>query len=281
MDEQRVSDALLRRFLLGQTNDDERQLIETLFITDPVLKERILLAEQDLIEDYIEDCLDTDDRKSFLSQYAQSSADQRKLRIMQTLKDRAAREANAQPVSPSGMSFWHRLFAGFNLKPVFVIPIAAASMIAIAIAIFWVNRKPEQESKEYLVKQYELSQINDPSRLREAPPGMKVQELAPVSVRGVEQRELTMRDNAQPIELQLAWIQRESFPSYRVSIQLIGDNKPFALDNLHPEGDGGKTIRILLPAHWLKRGTYRIELSGLDSNGVVGPVEEYSFSVNG
>src|SRR5215475_3601443 len=147
MNEQPVTDALLRRFLLGQANDDERQLIESLFITDPVSKERIFAAEQDLIEDYVEDCLDIEDRKSFLSQYAQTSTDERKLRIMKSLKDFAVKEATAPPANPSGISFWNRIFAGFKLKPVFVIPITVTSMVAITIAAFWLGRRPEPRGR--------------------------------------------------------------------------------------------------------------------------------------
>jgi len=279
MNEQPVTDALLRRFLLGQTNDDERQLIESLFITDPVSKERILAAEQDLIEDYVEDCLDSEDRKRFLLQYAQTSTDQRKLRIMKSVKDWAVKEATVPPVNPARITFWHRIFAGFKLKPVFVIPIAATSMVVIIIAVFWLSRTPDQGRKEYLARQQELAQLNDPARQREVPSPSKVQELTPVSVRGVEQRELTTEDNAQEVELRLAWIQRESVPSYRASIQRVGDDESFSLGNLQAEG--GKTIRILLPAHFLKRGTYRIELSGVDSSGAVRSAEEYTFSVNG
>ncbi|HEY0724697.1 MAG TPA: hypothetical protein VGD41_12035, partial [Pyrinomonadaceae bacterium] len=219
MNEQPVTDALLRRFLLGQANSEERQLIESLFITDPVSKERILAAEQDLIEDYIENCLDTEDRKSFLLQYAQSATDQRKLRIMKSVKDWAVKETNTPRVNPAGISIWNRLFAGIKLKPVFVIPIAAASMVAITIAAFWLSRRPDEGSKEHLVKQEELVRLNDPANLREVPSQVKVQEFAPVSVRGVEQRELTLQDNSQVMELRLAWIQRENFPSYRASIQ--------------------------------------------------------------
>jgi len=281
MNEQPVTDALVRRFLLGQANDDERQLIESLFITDPVSNERILAAEQDLIEDYLEDCLDTEDKKSFLLQYGRTSSDQRKLRIMRSVKDWAVKEANAPPVRSSEISFWNRFFAGFKLKPVFVIPVAATSLVVITIFAFWLSRKPEDGIEEHLVMQQKLVQLNDSTSLREALPQMKVQELTPVSVRGVEQRELTTQDNAQVIELRLAWIQQDSFSRYRASIRRVGDDKAFTLDSVPAEGDGGKTIQIRLPPHFLKRGAYQIELRSIDAKGSVGLAEEYSFSVSG
>ena len=57
MKEESITDALLREFLLGKINDEERERIEDLFLTDSQTKERVLALEQDLIEDYLENSL--------------------------------------------------------------------------------------------------------------------------------------------------------------------------------------------------------------------------------
>ena len=44
MKEESVTDGLLRQFLLGRVDDEERQRIESLFITDPQSRERVLAA---------------------------------------------------------------------------------------------------------------------------------------------------------------------------------------------------------------------------------------------
>src|SRR5215216_527432 len=235
MKEQPVTDALLRQFLLGHVDDKERQRIETLFMTDLISKERILAAEQDLIEDYLEDSLDIADKNSFLLHYAETSAQQRKLRIMKSVKDWAVREANVSRVSPPPISIWNRLLTGLKLKPVFVIPIAVTAVIAITIAAFWLNRNAEQRGIEQ-----EIAQLNLPASLLEALPQMTSRELVPVAVRSVEQgAELTIPEDIRVVELRLAWIQKENYPSYRALIQRVGDNKSLTIDNLHADGDSG------------------------------------------
>ena len=52
MKEEAATDVLLRQFLLGKIDDEARQRIECLFLTDSLTKERILAAEQELIDDY-------------------------------------------------------------------------------------------------------------------------------------------------------------------------------------------------------------------------------------
>ena len=277
MKEQPVTDALLRQFLLGHVDDKERQRIETLFMTDLISKERILAAEQDLIEDYLEDSLDIADKNSFLLHYAETSAQQRKLRIMKSVKDWAVREANVSRVSPPPISIWNRLLTGLKLKPVFVIPIAVTAVIAITIAAFWLNRNAEQRGIEQ-----EIAQLNLPASLLEALPQMTSRELVPVAVRSVEQgAELTIPEDIRVVELRLAWIQKENYPSYRALIQRVGDNKSLTIDNLHADGDSGKFIPMRLPASILKRGLYRIELTGINAGGAVGTTEEYNFTVSG
>ena len=49
MKEEKVSDALLRQFLLGTTDEEEREHIEGLFLTDSDLRDRVLAIEQEYI----------------------------------------------------------------------------------------------------------------------------------------------------------------------------------------------------------------------------------------
>ena len=57
MNEEILTDALLREFLLGKVDDEEVARIESLFLTDSEARERVLVIEQELIEDYLENSL--------------------------------------------------------------------------------------------------------------------------------------------------------------------------------------------------------------------------------
>ena len=270
MNDETVTDALLREFLLGKVNEEERQQIESLFLTDPQLKERVLGVEQDLIEDYLEGALSADDADRFVSRYAQTPEQRRKLRITKSIKDWAMAAA-AQP-QPATVTYWHRLRQRFRSKPAFVIPLVVTALVVIVVAAIWLSRRAEHSAIEQ-----ELAQLNAPSNVQELPVSL---ELSPVTPRGIESQSLNLRAQRGVVVLRLVWIQTEKYPSYQASIRRVGDNKFDTVGNLQPENDG-RAIRIKLPAHLLSRGTYQITLTGLAPDGSTSPTAEYTFNVSG
>jgi len=279
MREETVTDAALRQFLLGDVDDEERQEIESLFVTDSVARDRILTAEQDLVEDYLEDSLTAADKEKFLSLYAGTPAQRQKLRITKSIKDWAAGEQKATAVSPSATSFWGRLSARLGLKPMFVIPIAATAVIAIVIALVWLNSRTEERNRQAALNQ-ELARLNDPASLRQTLPGLVLLTLRPGSVRGVvAQQELIKAADTQIVELRLAWTQREHYPSYHAVVRRVSSNESLTPPSLHGDEDGN-TIRLRIPVRFLTRGVYQVEVSGIGADGSIGPSEEYQFTIS-
>lgn len=279
MKEEVVTDALLREFLLGRVNDDERERIENLFLTDSVTRERVLSLEQDLIEEYLEDTLTEEDREIFISRYAQTDEQRRQLRITKSIKDWALREALAPQTPAATLPVWNRLWAHLKLKRVYVVPIAAVAVIAIIIAVVW--RNSQVERRKHLAVEQELAQLNSPASLRESLPQTTSLELKPVTGRGIEQAtELKRRADISFFELRLPWIGKERYSTYRVEIRNVASDESFKIPNVQPADDSGNVIRLRLPAHMLKRGHYQIHLSGVADDGSVSRSEEYSFSVS-
>ena len=273
-----VTDALLREFLLGKLGDEQREQIESLFLTDSEMRESVLALEQDLIDDYLEDSLTPEDKKRFISRYAQTDEQRRKLRITKSIKDWAVRDAMAPQAAATTISVWSRFWTRLRLQPVFVVPIALMIVIAIVLAIIWLNSEIEQ--RKHLAVEQELAQLNSPTSLREVPSQTIFLELKPVTVRGVEpQPELKLSADNRIVELRLPWIQKEHYSTYRAEVRRIG-GESFTIPNLQAENDG-QSIRIRLPAHFLHRGHYQINLSGISNDGSANPPEEYSFTVAG
>jgi len=274
MKEETVTDAALRQFLLGDVDDEERQRIESLFVTDALSRERILTAEQDLVEEYLEEALTPADKKKFLIQFGSTPAQRRKLRITKSIKDWANRESK---VATSATTFWGRLSARLGLKPMFVIPIAATAVLAIVIALVWLNSRIDERNRQAALNQ-ELARLNEPASLRETPAGLISLTLRPGSVRGSEaQQELVKAPDTQTVELRLVWTQKERYPGYRAVIRRVSSNESFDLPVLHAENDGNR-IRLRIPARLLTRGVYRVELTGIAADGSISPSEEYQFT---
>ena len=278
MKEESVTDALLREFLLGKLRDEDRERVEDLFLTDSSMRERVLALEQDLIDDYLEDSLNQEDKERFLSRYAQTDEQRRKLRITGAIKDWAVREARApHPAAPT-LSVWSRIWTWLRLKPRFVVPIAITIVIAIVLAIVWLNSREEQ--RKHLAIEQELAQLNSPASLREVPPQITPFDLRPVSVRsGQPQTELKIPVEISFIELRLPWIQNERYSMYQAEVLRVGDREAFTIPNLQAESNGRYTIRLRLPAQMLIRGDYQINLTGLSTDGSAKSSEEYSFVV--
>jgi hypothetical protein len=274
MKEEVLIDAVLREFLLGKVDDEESARIESLFLTDSEAREKVLVIEQELIEDYLEDSLTAEDRQKFLLRYGQTAAQLQQLRITKAIKDWAVRE-NASQTVPAGLSTWERLRTIF-LRPVFVIPIAVTAIIVIVIAGVWLNHRMKRAAIEQ-----ELAQLNTPANLREGPPQMISMELTPIAVRSLErQKEFKKSAEIQIVELRLPWIQKERYSTYQAEVRRAGDDESFTIPNLQAESDGLSTIRLRLPVDFLNRGQYQVRLSGIDSRGATGITEEYAFTVD-
>jgi len=281
MKDESVSDALLRQFLLDKLDDEERERIESLFLTDSAMRDRVLAAEQDLIEDYLEDSLSSTDREAFVLRYAQTAEQQRKLRITRSIKDwaiaeDAAREVKVVGAGASAGSLWSRLWERLRLRPVFVVPIVAVVILAVVFAVIWVDRRREQSALEQ-----EVARLNDPSSFRAVPSRPDTLVLAPGTLRSGEgQHPIKPRADEPFVELHLNWTQ-ERFPNYQAEVRRLSDDSTVAIPSLSTASaaDAGKTLRLRLPPRFLTRGTYRIQVNGIAADGTKSSTEEYSFTV--
>lgn len=279
MNEEPVSDTLLRRFLLGEVDDQERQRLESMFVTGALSNERVMAAEQLLLDEYLDNSLTAAERERFLAQYGETPAEQRRLRIAESIQHLAAAGSEVTAVGAAAESRWSRLRARLRLKPVFMIPIAAMAIIAIIVAVVVLNTK-WQERNTHLAMEKELARLNSPQMLREVSPTMSPLSLTPGTVRSADaEKELTPQADAEFVELHLLWTQKARFSSYQATIRRFDSDEKFAIPPLQLE-NGSNVIRLRLPTRFLTRGLYQIEISGVAANGAVEPAEEYMFVVN-
>ena len=276
MNEETVTDALAREFLLGKLDDAARARVEDLFLTNAGVRERVLVAEQDLIEEYLEDSLTIPDRERFVSLYTKTPEQRQKIKITELIKRVAAAERRSVQIIPAQMSVWNRLRARLRLRRALMAPIAIILLIAIAIVAVWLNSRTGRRS----AIEEELVQLNAPASLREVPAQMVSLELSPVTVRSAESvAELKTSADTQLVELRLPWNQKEHYSTYQASIQRLGGGQSYVLPPLTAESNGKYVVRLRLPVHLLHRGQYQIQLSGIGPNGVAGFAEEYQFTV--
>lgn len=283
MKEQLVTDAQVRRFLLGDVDDSERQAIESIFMSDAESNEKILLAEDDLFEDYLENSLTAADRNRFLAQYGNTAKQRRKLRIAGSVKEYAIGEGQmSHPVVSAARKGNTFLAALRPLNWRILIPVAAILLIVCAVAGVWLigSRRLAREDGRRLAVEQELAQLNMNASAGELPPGTFSLVLPPVAVRSVQsQNQLQPGPGTQLVELRLIWIQKP-YPGYQALLRRVGNSDQYTISNLHIRRDqGGTTVPLRLPSHLLRRGLHQVVLSSIDSSGAAGPSEEYTFTI--
>ena len=282
MEDARVTEQAARSFLLGDVDDSERQRIESLFLTDGAIRERILLVEDSLLDDYLDGSLASAEAKKFRSRYANDPTQQRKLRIARSIRQHAI--ANSQTVSTPAAVFerprltWSR----FDLRV--VAPVFASLLILVIIAAVWIavrmNRTAGERNQQAAIER-QLAELNSPASLKAKPPQMISTALAPVSLRSVNSAsELTLKSSSQVVELNLLWTQREEYLSYQAELSRVGRTKVFKLPPLQLEKDkDGRLVRLRLPADLLEAGLYRITLTSPKDDGTPWATEEYDFLI--
>ena len=279
MKQETLSDALLREFLLGKIDNDERVRIESLFLIDAEAKQRVLEAEELLSEDYLENSLTPGDKEIFLSIYAQTAAQRQSLRITRSIKEWAVVENGVPQIVPANIAVRSGLPGWLLFRPILFVPIGVAIAIVVVIAMVWLNSRTRQG---HLAIEQELAQLNAPASLREVSPQMVSLDLSPVTLRSAERQvELKTSAGVQIVELRLPWFQNEYPSSYEAEIRRIGDEDSFTIHNVPAESGGRYITRIRLPAHILRPGQYEIRLSVIAANRATNLAAVYQFTVAG
>lgn len=254
MNDPNFTDELLRNFLLGRVDELQREQIEDSFLVDPEIRERLLIEEQELTEDYLEGSLASEDKERFLSRYAQTPEQRQQLQIARSLKKYAAREAVPLVDIPPDSTV---------RRPVFVAMVMVA--IVVLVVSVWVFMSSRGNNLEVELARVNHSAIEVPSQK------LKIR---PLAMRG-EGAQVEVTREAGIVELQLTSLQIQQYPQYRARLRRVGDDQSFAIPDLQPRNDDGYFIPVKIPAHRLEPGIYQLELSGATSNIWV----EYVFSV--
>lgn len=91
-------DTRARRYLLGQTSDDESSALESEYFADEGALDRVAGAEDALIDDYLAGVLSSEDRERFERHYLASPEHRERVEAVGRLSGAVARRWNVSPV---------------------------------------------------------------------------------------------------------------------------------------------------------------------------------------
>lgn len=277
----------LRRFLLGELGEDERQHVEEQFVVDPEYRERVLAAEDDLIEDYAEGSLSEAERRQVVARILSTPDRRQKLRTALLIKTYVKVETAAHsPPMDEKIERLERRYAGARglRRPYVFVPLAAALLIALGFGVLKLvelKRQNELRAREQARREAverELARLNDASAAGPAAPYSVT--LAPVFVRGLKAApEVSPPAGADVVELRLVLV-GGGYETYRAVLQKLDDPTPLTIPGLRAKDSSGQqTIHLKIPARLLTRGDYQVGLSGLGAGGRYEETGEYNFRV--
>jgi anti-sigma factor RsiW len=243
-----ADETLLRRYLLGTVSPQSREDLETrLFSDDRLFWERISIAEDELVSDYVQQALSTEERQDFENHFLCTDERRAKVEFAKALHTYVE-----QPqTSRESRTGW---FSRPMLSPGWALATAALLLMVIQLPRFMAGRSGDGTTSGVVA-------ITLPSGLTRAAGG----ELARVRLNA----------NTHVAQLQLD-PGSTPYPTYRASVYHV-DGDEFIVDmKVTPTPSG---VTLTLPAALLPEGDYYIRLQGISPNAEPVQLSRYDFRV--
>lgn len=306
MAELTTEDLRMRQFLLGELDEQEREELEQRVLAEAGIRDKLLMAEDDLIEEYLEGFLKAEERENFLRQFLAIPHQRNKLRLAKSLRrfSRSDADIDTVRIAPQVLSetvidsvpierarisedqldtvrndpletvsIEPRLFRG---KLLVYAPIAAVVLVAITIGSVWYVKYRRSVIQKQAIER-ELAQLNTSGEQNLPSDQIYTLVVAPTSTTNIVSS-ISSTFKGPVVELWL--LPRKQTARYDALLQKEGSPDQFQISNLHfQNGAGGRVVRLRISMRLLTPGVYRVQLDGLATDGRVVGTDEYSFKL--
>jgi len=259
------------QYLLGQARSEDVPLLEEKLVTDSEFFEELLIAEDELIDQYLSHELSESEREQFNNHFLSTPERQRKLRFGQafsayadavepvseqnTVRPKVINDIPDVPEPPPKP--WYFRFLP-SQKPLLAYSLTAAVvLIAGTFALIGLNSLRTSRGSTLAV----VLAPGGPSRSG-----------------GEEIKTISVPSDVGTLQVQLL-LRGDDYTSYDVTLR-DDRAKIWSVDHLRARIEGGsKSITAEIPAKLLTAGDYQIKLAGQPANGVPESVDSYHFRI--
>ena len=252
-----ADETLLRRYLLGTVTDAARKDLEArLFSDDRIFWERITIAEDELVSDYVQNALSQDERQDFEKHFLCTDERRSKVEFASALHvhARAARPVTQEQPAQRVESRWAWLRRPM-LSPAWAL--AAAALLLVAVQVTRVQPRGSDDALDVVA-------IALPAERTRAAGG--------------ELTRVRLNPNSRIVELQLD-PDSSRFADYRASVYRVDDDALLAEMKVSPASTAGTPVTLPLPAALLAGGDYYVRLHGISTGAPPVPLQRYDFRV--
>ncbi len=281
MGEQSADDVVLRRYLLADIDEKQRDALEERLFSDDDFAETLSLAQSSLIDDYVFNALSPTDRQLFEKNFILN--DERKKDLLLSQAFEIYSEPKTEPVpnkaEPKDKRSWwtrclsfiqtHKVEMGFSLATVVL-------LVFFTPGIFrWIKSKGSidgsRASIERRISEYNRRPFTTQSL------SLRSQELSlqPTLLRGgSELQRLEIASGVELVNLKLELIGPQ-YGHYSAVFKTVEGDDLFSVDGLVP--DDNRTVLLRIPSEFLTSNDYQVALIGIAPDG--GRIEAPAYSL--
>jgi hypothetical protein len=262
---------LVRQYLLGDLEDEQRQQFEQQLFADGDYFERVLMIEDELIEDFVFNLLPLSEERKFFEYFLSTPRQIQKLRNAQALKEYSERVAPP----PSHKERIITFFRGRQL----IAAVSLAALLVVCLAGIWILTRVSVDQEVA-----QLNAVGSPELNLGINQAEQAITLVPIRVRsGAEidliEQSVSISPATQVVQLRLQ-LAEDEYRDYQGILQREPDSRIFTLGNLKArETANGKLLVVRAPARIFSPGEYRLLLSGTTPDGRQENLGSYAFRI--
>jgi hypothetical protein len=305
MKTERIDEAFLVKYLLGDLTPDEEIQVEDRAFADTDYLATLETAEADLIDSYVRGELSQTERRRFEHRFLASPQRRRKVAFARDLAKVAA-EIKASTAAPAQLSGWDslvRFTRGWS--PAFQFALALAALVLVAGTAWLVidntsirSRMATLESRERDIqsKADELQRQLGEERARTDSLNAQLQQqgtkgtpasaiasliLLPGLSRAENRRQqLTLNASTQIARIEIQLEARDNYPRFRAELRTARGDEVLVRSNLQRiRTAAGYAVSFEVPSSSLDSVEYELALKGIPSDQSVQDIGFYYFTV--
>lgn len=258
----------IRRYLLGKAVPEEQALLEERLLRDSDFYEELLVAEDELVDQYVANQLPEAEIQSFKTNFLSTPERRQKLGFARSLrryvnegaKDRAegVKSDPGGEVAQTGPKKRPAVWFLPTQNPILSYALGVAVLLLVVGAWIATNNWSTPQTGPGNV----LTVVLTPGLTRESGQIKAVQ----------------IPSDTDTLQLQLA-LASDDYQSYRAELLTSERVTVVVKENLKPESSGDKSINLLVPTRVVKRDDYLLKLAGQRADGTYEDIGGYRFRV--
>jgi hypothetical protein len=238
----------IKNYLLGLMSENDVEAIDLQILSDKDMEDTLLEAENELIEDYLDENLSNEEIKAFNENYLINDERRKRVEFVRLMRSYAEKQTTETEIKPS---FFEQLKSFFTLRPLRLAVVSIALILALGIAwqVIFNSNKISTDTELVALNKQDLSNLDEFKNLKNV-------SLISGNVRsGGNGNLLKANDLTDKVLLRLALPNQSANKDFTVKISQNNQVK-----QTFTQRTIGQEVRLLIPKSILTKGEYQITL---------------------